>query len=135
VAFAAAIGQPDAHAGELPCAYVELVDGAKVNEDELMPFANERFHERAAHIKHLDILPELPKTAVGKTLKNELRKLAIARVYGAALSAADVAAEVAEVEEDKKKGLVCYLRKTGTVTDADVQKALGTFTRPWEWAA
>ena len=134
VAFAAAIGQPDAHAGELPCAYVELVDGAKVNEDELMLFANERIHERAAHIKHLDILPELPKTAVGKTLKNELRKLAIARVYGAALSAADVAAEVAEVEEDKKKGLVCYLRKTGTVTDADVQKALGTFTRPWEWA-
>ncbi|NBD29234.1 MAG: acyl-CoA synthetase [Alphaproteobacteria bacterium] len=135
VAFAAAIGQPDAHAGELPCAYVELVDGASVSEDELMLFANERIHERAAHIKYLEILPELPKTAVGKTLKNELRKLAIARIYGAALSAADVAAEVAEVEEDKKKGLVCYLRKTGTVTDEDVQKALGTFTRPWEWAA
>jgi len=134
VAFAAAIGQPDAHAGELPCAYVELVDGAKVTADELMLFANERIHERAAHIKHLDIVPELPKTAVGKTLKNELRKLAIARIYGAALSAAEVAAEVAEVEEDKKLGLVCYLRKTGTVTDADVQKALGAYTRPWDWA-
>jgi len=134
VAFAAAIGQPDAHAGELPCAYVELVDGAKVTADELMLFANERIHERAAHIKHLDIVPELPKTAVGKTLKNELRKLAIARIYGAALSAAEVAAEVAKVEEDKKLGLVCYLRKTGTVTDADVQKALGAYTRPWDWA-
>ena len=134
VAFAAAIGQPDAHAGELPCAYVELVEGAEVTEADLMLFANERIHERAAHIKHLDILPELPKTAVGKTLKNELRKLAIARVYGAALAAAEVAAEVAEVEEDKKLGLVCYLRKTGTVTDADVQTALGAYTRPWAWA-
>ena len=28
VAFVGAIGQPDAHAGELPCAYVELVKGA-----------------------------------------------------------------------------------------------------------
>ncbi|MDR9427264.1 MAG: acyl-CoA synthetase [Salibaculum sp.] len=134
VAFAAAIGQPDAHAGELPCAYVELVDGAKVSEDELMLFANDRIHERAAHIKYLDILPELPKTAVGKTLKNELRKLAIARVYGAALASAEVAAEVDRVDEDSKLGLVCYLRKTGTVTDADVQKALGTYTRPWAWA-
>ena len=26
VAFAGAIGQPDAHAGEVPCAFVELVD-------------------------------------------------------------------------------------------------------------
>jgi fatty-acyl-CoA synthase len=29
VAFVGAIGQPDAHAGELPCAYVELVKGAR----------------------------------------------------------------------------------------------------------
>jgi fatty-acyl-CoA synthase len=27
VAFVGAIGQPDAHSGELPCAYVELVKG------------------------------------------------------------------------------------------------------------
>ena len=28
VAFAGAIGQPDANSGELPCVYVELVAGA-----------------------------------------------------------------------------------------------------------
>jgi len=135
VAFAAAIGQPDAHAGEIPCAYVELVGGANVTEAELMEFANARINERAAHVKHLDILPELPKTAVGKTLKNDLRKLAIARIYGAALAEAGVAAKIAEVEEDKTLGLVAYLEKTGDVGDEDVQKVLGSFTRPWKWAA
>ncbi len=134
VAFAAAIGQPDAHAGELPCAYVELVSGASVTTDELLEYAKERIHERAAHPKYIEILPELPKTAVGKTLKNELRKLAIARIYGEALAGADVAAEVAQVVEDKSIGLVAELNRTGTVTDEDVIKALGAYTRPWRWA-
>ncbi|SLN37243.1 acyl-CoA synthetase [Roseisalinus antarcticus] len=133
VAFAAAIGQPDAHAGELPCAYVELIDGGSVDEEELMRFANGRIHERAAKIKHIDVLPSLPKTAVGKTLKNELRKLAIARVYGAALDAGGVAARVASVEEDKRQGLVARIAKTGAVTDEEVSAVLGAFSRPWAW--
>lgn len=135
VAFAAAIGQPDAHSGELPCAYVELVDGAEVGEGELLEYAKARIHERAAHPKYIEVLPELPKTAVGKTLKNELRKRAIARIYTNALANADVAAEVKEVVEDKKRGLVARLERTGTVSDDEVVKALGAFTRPWEWAA
>ena len=134
VAFAAAIGQPDGHAGELPCAYVELVAGANVTTEELLEYAKEHIHERAAHPKHLEILPELPKTAVGKTLKNELRKLAIGRIYGEALAGAEVAAEVAQVVEDKSMGLVAELKRTGTVEDDEVIKALGAFTRPWRWA-
>ena len=134
VAFAGAIGQPDAHAGEVPCVFVELVSGATVTEDELMKFAKDHISERAAHPKHLQIMDELPKTAVGKIFKPDLRKIAIARIYDAALSNADVAAEVAEVVEDKKRGLVARLNKTGTVTDENVLRALGAFTRPWEWA-
>ncbi|MFT5744008.1 MAG: fatty-acyl-CoA synthase [Paracoccaceae bacterium] len=134
VAFAGAIGQPDAHAGEVPCVYVELVDGATVTTEELMTFAKANIHERAAHPKHLQIVDELPKTAVGKIFKPDLRKMAITRIYDAALSNADVAAEVAEVVEDKKHGLVARLSKTGTVNDENVLRALGAFTRPWEWA-
>ncbi len=135
IAFAAAIGQPDGHAGELPCAYVELVGGANIDEAEVIEFANSRIHERAAHLKYLEVLPEIPKTAVGKPLKNELRKLAIARIYSAALANADVAAKVEEVYEDKRRGLVAKLSKTGTVDEDQVIKALGAYTRPWEWAA
>ena len=134
VAFAGAIGQPDAHAGEVPCAYVELVDGATITSDELMAYAKEHIHERAAHPKHLELMDELPKTAVGKIFKPELRKRAITRIFNEALTKAGVAAEVDSVTEDKKRGLVTRLKKTGDVTHDDVTKALGSFTNPWDLA-
>lgn len=135
VAFAGAIGQPDAHAGEVPCAYVELVKGHEASVTALIDYAKTRIPERAAYPKHLEILPELPKTAVGKIFKPDLRKLAIARVYNAAMANADVAAEVVEVVEDKKRGLVARIQPTGTVRQEDVARALGSFTNPWEWVS
>ena len=77
VAMAGAIGQPDAHSGELPCAYVELVADARTTEAELLEFVRGRIGERAAIPKYIEILPELPKTAVGKVFKPALRKSAI----------------------------------------------------------
>ena len=133
VAMVGAIGQPDAFAGELPCAYVELVKGASATAEELLEYAAEHIHERAAIPKHITILPELPKTAVGKILKNELRKLAIARVYGAVLEEAGINARVADVYEDKKRGLVARIERRGTVHEESLKRKLGEFTRPWEW--
>ncbi|WP_170368040.1 acyl-CoA synthetase [Ruegeria arenilitoris] len=133
VAFAGAIGQPDAHAGEVPCAFVELVEGASVTEEELLEYCKVHVHERAAHPKHMTILPELPKTAVGKVFKPELRKQAITRVYNQALETAGVAARVVSVIDDKKRGLVAQLDANGSSED-DVNQVLGNFTRPWEWA-
>jgi acyl-CoA synthetase (AMP-forming)/AMP-acid ligase II len=130
VAFAGAIGQPDEHAGEVPCVYVELVAGAEVTEEELMAYAKEHVHERAAHPKYLGILDELPKTAVGKIFKPDLRRLAITRVFNAALK--DISAEVHDVNEDKKRGLVAHIVKTGNASDAEIGKALNAYTIPWE---
>ena len=81
VAFAGAIGQPDAHSGELPCTYVELVEGADISEAALLEFANNNISEPGAKPKYLEVLDELPKTAVGKVFKPDLRKRAITRVY------------------------------------------------------
>ncbi|MGY3437557.1 MULTISPECIES: acyl-CoA synthetase [unclassified Marinovum] len=134
VGFAGAIGQPDAHSGELPCAFVELVAGASVTEAELMEHCKTHVHERAAHPKHMTILDELPKTAVGKVFKPELRKQAITRVYNAALAERGVNAHVAEVIDDKKRGLVARIAKSGVAREEDVSHVLGAFTRPWEWA-
>ncbi len=133
VAFAGAIGQPDSFAGELPCVYVELVDGADASVEELMEYANKHVHERAARPKHLEILDELPKTAVGKVFKPDLRKRAIVRVYNDALSKAGLAAEVIRVVDSKKRGLVAQVAKTGDVDEASVAHLLGEYTRPWEW--
>ncbi|MBE0414244.1 acyl-CoA synthetase [Yoonia sp.] len=133
VAFAGAIGQPDAHAGEIPCAYVELVAGAQVTPDELLAYAKDHIHERAAQPKVLEILDELPKTAVGKIFKPDLRKRAITRVFDETFRAAGLAASVSSVTEDKKRGLVAHIAKTGPVAEEEVSKALGAFTVPWEW--
>ncbi|WP_375688252.1 acyl-CoA synthetase [Pseudooceanicola sp. LIPI14-2-Ac024] len=134
VAFAGAIGQPDARAGELPCVYVELVAGAEVTIEELDAHAKRHIHERAAHPKHVEIMTELPKTAVGKVFKPDLRKMAITRVYDAALAEAGVPTHVVAVVDDKKRGLTAQLSRTPEADEAAVDSLLGTFTRPWEWA-
>ena len=134
VAMAGAIGQPDAFAGELPCAYVELVAGADVTPEELIAHCEKHVHERAARPKHVEILDELPKTAVGKVFKPDLRKRAITRIYDAALADAGVAARVSSVVEDKKRGLVARLERTGEVEEREVAAVMGNYTRPWEWA-
>ena len=134
VAFAGAIGQPDAFAGELPCAYVELVAGGEVTVEELLEHARAHISERAAVPKHVEILTELPKTAVGKIFKPDLRRQAIRRVYGEALAAAGLPVSVVDVIDDKKCGLTAILSRDGAVDDNAINDCLGQFTRPWNWA-
>ena len=134
VAFAGAIGQPDPHAGEIPCAYVELVDGATITTDELMAFAKEHIHERAAHPKYLEILDELPKTAVGKIFKPDLRKLAMIRIFDAALAKGGVGTTIKGVVEDKKRGLVSQVNRADGVTEDSVKEVLSRFANQWDWA-
>jgi fatty-acyl-CoA synthase len=131
VAFAGAIGQPDAHAGEVPCAYVELVAGASVSVEELNTFCTERIHERAAMPKYIEILDELPKTAVGKVFKPDLRKSAINRIYSAALEQADLGTHVIDVIDDKKRGLVAILLDYHD--DDAIDRVLGKFPIPWSY--
>ena len=128
VAFVGAIGQPDAHAGEVPCAYVELMEGASVESAELMDFAAKNIAEQAAIPKFVEVMDELPKTAVGKVFKPDLRKSAISRIYNAALKKAGVDAKVTSVIDSKQTGLTAIVE--GGDDDA-VNGALGAFPRPW----
>ena len=133
VAFVGAIGQPDAHSGELPCAYVELADGATATAEELLAFAKEKVPEHAAIPKYIEVLGELPKTAVGKIFKPDLRKRAIIRVYGAALAGAGIEAGI-EVVEDRTRGLVARVTPKSRADEAKIGEILGRFTPPWEMA-
>lgn len=133
VAFVGAIGQPDLRAGELPSAYVELVGGATVTSTEILAHAEKHVPERAAVPKYIEILDELPKTAVGKVFKPDLRKRAIRRVFDEALDSNAVNARVVRVDEIKGKGLVAYIDKGDTlVTDQKISEVLGGF--PVNWA-
>ncbi|MEM9146070.1 MAG: acyl-CoA synthetase [Pseudomonadota bacterium] len=129
VAFVGAIGQPDPVAGELPAAYVELRPGATADVETLMAYARDHIPERAAIPKHLELIDELPKTAVGKVFKPELRKQAIARVLGEAFGEAGIAARIA-VRDDKSRGLVAQI-----ATDAEeaaLSGVMGRFAVQWE---
>jgi len=128
VAFAGAIGQPDARAGELPCAYVELVAGATATPDTLLEHVTPRVSERVAIPKHIEILDELPKTAVGKVFKPDLRRLAIKRVLNAALEAEGLDAQVSEVIEDSQRGLVARIDAKASVSDSALGTVLDKFT-------
>jgi fatty-acyl-CoA synthase len=134
VAFAGAIGQPDPLSGEVPAAYVELVAGESVEPEALIAHVRAQAVEPAAVPKYLEILPELPKTAVGKIFKPDLRRRAITRVIDAALAAAGSGARVAEVVEDRRRGLVARIRPgAGGPDDAAAAGALGGFAVAWEW--
>ena len=76
-------------------------------------------------------MDELPKTAVGKVFKPDLRKSAIKRVFNAALSDAGVAARVDDVVEDKKRGLVAKVQPNGADAGA-IEAVLNAFAGAWE---
>jgi fatty-acyl-CoA synthase len=73
VAFAAVVGQPDAYAGELPVAYVQLRPGSSAQDDELLAFIAQRTPERAANPVHVYQIEAMPLTGVGKVFKPQLR--------------------------------------------------------------
>lgn len=88
VAAAAAVGRPDAHAGEVPVAYVALAPGATTTPDELLAHAADTLGERAAVPKSITVLPALPTTAVGKVSLLPLREDAAVDAVTTALTAA-----------------------------------------------
>ncbi len=130
VAMVGAIGQPDIEKGELPCAYVQLNEGERISEDELIAYCENKITEMAAVPKHVEIIEEMPLTAVGKIFKPELRKKAITRIFNDSLKNAGLSATVSKVEEHPKEGLKAYV--VGAENPESVETALGSFTIGWE---
>ncbi|MFC6761458.1 AMP-binding protein [Sulfitobacter porphyrae] len=105
VEVAAAVGQPDVYAGELPVAFVQLREGQDVDAETLRDFARERIAERAAAPVRIFVTDTIPLTAVGKIFKPTLRELAASQVITEAL--ADVAPDArVTARQDKRRGLV-----------------------------
>jgi long-chain acyl-CoA synthetase len=73
VAEAAVVGAPSARWGETPAAFVVLKPGNYVTRESLRAWADERLG-RSQRLGLLEILPELPRSAIGKVLKQELRE-------------------------------------------------------------
>lgn len=74
VLLCAVVAKPDEKWGEVPCAFVELKDGAEATEAELIAFARDRL--AGFKTPKTVVFLELPKTATGKIQKFELRQIA-----------------------------------------------------------
>ena len=77
-------------------------------------------------------MEELPKTAVGKIFKPNLRKSAITRVFNKELQSLNVKAKVENVKEDKLKGLVALISMEENTTEEDINNSLNKFIYSWE---
>jgi len=76
VLLSAVVAKPDEKWGEVPCAFLELKEGASATEEEIIAFARQRLAGFKTP-KHV-VFQELPKTSTGKIQKFELRKIATA---------------------------------------------------------
>ena len=74
VLLCAVVAKPDDKWGEVPCAFVELKDGAEVGEADLIAFSRERL--AGFKTPKAVAFMELPKTSTGKIQKFELRQFA-----------------------------------------------------------
>ncbi|WP_054815654.1 acyl-CoA synthetase [Nocardia arizonensis] len=135
VSAAGAVGRPDVHAGEVPVAYVALTGGADVTEDDLVAWAAQRVHERAAAPKTVTILDTLPVTDVGKPYKLGLRADATRRELLDALAiVSGVAAVTAAVEDGAIAAIVTLDSDSDSDPDADrdeVEAILGRYAIDW----
>jgi fatty-acyl-CoA synthase len=80
VGLAAALGMPDAYAGELPVCFVALHPGASVTQDELREHAERTIGERPAWPRLIHVVEAIALTSVGKIYKPQLRCDAAARL-------------------------------------------------------
>jgi acyl-CoA synthetase (AMP-forming)/AMP-acid ligase II len=69
---AAVVGLPSEQWGETPVAFVVLRPGQAVDGAELMQWVNQQVG-KTQRISALHFLGELPRSAIGKVLKRELR--------------------------------------------------------------
>ncbi|MAO49961.1 MAG: hypothetical protein CML16_03645 [Pusillimonas sp.] len=76
VSTCAAVGEPDAYAGELPVVFVTLKEGASLPPDQLLELAAPHVPERPAVPKRVTILDTMPTTPIGKIYKPTLRAMA-----------------------------------------------------------
>jgi fatty-acyl-CoA synthase len=135
VLLAAAVGRPDSYAGEVPVAYVQLVDGACIDAEALRLFVRETIPERAAAPVEITILDELPLTDVRKPAKAQLRHDAARRELARALAMAlgDAAIIEVTVGPDAVSGTLATIvvRPAGAETERRVAEAMAAYTIAW----
>ena len=134
VGIAAAVGRPDAYAGETPMLFVTPSAGATIDRDALAAFIEERVIEAPARPRAIVMIDEMPTTPVGKIYKPRLREIAAEEAAREALAAAldGAAFEVAALHGES--GLVLMAKVPAGAVEA-ARAELGKFPIRFEIGA
>jgi len=109
VALAAAVGRPDAYAGEVPMLFVSAQPGVSIDLMALAAFVQDKIMEPPARPRAVSIIAEMPVTPIGKIFKPKLREIAAGEAARELLAAEGLANDVSvEAITDPSRGL--YLR-------------------------
>lgn len=130
VALAAAVGMPDAYAGELPMCFVELLPDASVSIEELHQHAQSSIDERPAWPKTIQTIDTIPLTTVGKIFKPSLRcDAAKQRVVELLQDELKLANSLIEVVPGGARGMrvTVTLSKSEQSSVAELETALSAF--------
>jgi len=127
VQLAAAIGRPDAHAGELPVAYVQLKPGMSATEHDLTAFMQQEIAERAALPKHVRIVEAIPLTGVGKIFKPELKRRETRDALRAALAQGGAPGASIDVTTDQSGGMSVSVELSEPGLEPAARVVLGRF--------
>ena len=118
VETSAAVGLPDAYAGELPMVFVQLRPGASATAEELREFCRKEIPERAAVPVQVVTIALMPLTGVGKIFKPALRLQAAELAFEAALAplAAEGVKASVTVGADATHGTLATVRIPGAAS-------------------
>ncbi|MDE0854272.1 MAG: acyl-CoA synthetase [Nevskia sp.] len=130
VQIAAAVGRPDAHAGELPVAYVQLKPGARATEQEIAAFVRDQIAERAALPKYIRMIDAMPLTAVGKIFKPDLKRRETTDALRLALEEGGIRLRGLTVRDSKSSGISIQVDLVDSAQEQTARAVLGRFPFP-----
>ncbi len=136
VQVAAAVGRPDAHAGEVPVAFVQPQQGVKLTPEQVIEHLRKEIGERAAIPKEVFILDDIPLTPIGKIFKPALRWDAVKYIYQSDIESLGDVVESVEVDvgADETHGSMARIivKKADNISEEDleekVKEALARYT-------
>ena len=115
VALAAAVGRPDAYAGEVPMLFVSTQPGVHIDPQALSAFVLEKILEPPARPRAVSVIAEMPVTPIGKIFKPKLREIAAGEAARELLAAEGLATTSASRRSPiPRAGCFCASRRRPT---------------------
>ena len=130
VLHAAAVGEPDEYAGEVPVAFVVLKPGHTLDAPTLLAAVTPHIPERPAVPKRVTLIDSMPMTAIGKIYKPALRLRAVEQALRERLQRAGFAGQISLKGEETARGVAVRFGADES-RRADIAALMAPFALAW----